>query len=933
VKEISVTRNPALFSGLALLHATLTLGQTPVLVLLRGDAQSPGGDQAIVETHLRALGASGVVRYSAINAIDATLPALTADRLAADPKVAHILSYDNASSRSFAELLRQIDHQAKSATGRVVSGAAPPSGPLSDLLDRLIDDHQLNVVLQGDPVTQANAITVGATAASGMRKPDFMGAGSGRSIEVALTRLGHLGVSSALARKALLINTAGSGRGWSPDSGWGEVNPDAIDALNTGQPVCVDQKNAGSGSSACFTGAIATTQDYETKSASPARITVVWNRSFPAGDSPYTRNLEIHVYDHAHNELAFDNSTADNVQQITAQSDSGLMVRVKLTQPIGPGEPEQPFALVSSVPLTTAPHTCTNVNSIAPSTMNFPSQGGTQSVTISVDPACNWQLGPVLTGMDIFAIPAQTSGIGPATVAVTAGPNPFNIQLTEHLVLMPDGFLGPYSAVTQDAGSTVKCSYTAAATGTLPILATGGSAGIGITASPSTCTSSASSNANWLTLSLTSGTGNWSPVLTASPNIQTNASTSSRMATVTVSGTTTGQTPPFSQGISITQSGLQCTFTLPTTPFNIPAGGIPQSSPQSFNVGVSNAACQLTASSGSTTFLYVINDGVVQTGLTSYKVQYWAAATTDTASRPAYIQAGGQTCAGNQDGKNPSPPPNTFDATVAADDVFGAGLVANLVPGDLTVKQGGTVVKANVSNLAGDGRILQIQGLDATKTFTLTLNLANYTVSPAAGLDVSKAHTSALFDAYANTGDPQPVDVDVKDFSSSPIPGALITLTASDASTVTGRTDAKGNWSGYRKGTKGITYTAKAEAAGYTFADSPQNVTKRLVRFKSQDFTGQVDLVLNPDVGMGPSDLSTLIDSIDIQVAPAAPASPTKTSSGNTIHWSMALDPAKTYTVTFKSTSTVFKVSFPGGNLQITEKKPDLKESAGVVKR
>jgi hypothetical protein len=865
-------RKLAPLAVLALASAAIVLGQDPSnssLILLKGQPQRDPvtlrGDQSVVERHLKALGASGIVRYASINALDATLPALTADRLLADPKVAHILSNDNASSRSFAELLRQIDDAAKSphvVSAVLPDGDIPSTVPLSALVDRLIDQYKLSVVVRGGSGNQANAITVSPAPVSGMHKPDFVGVDSGHTIEDALNRLNGMGVSSALARKGILINTANPASGWSPDSGWGAVNAEAIStlaALNPSQGVCVDQTQIGrSGDSSCFTGVISTTQDYETKSTSPAKITVVWNRSFAADESPYARNLEIHVYDHAHNELAFATSDVDNVHQVTAQSDSGLLIRVKLTQPLGAGEPPQEFALVSSVSLSSAPHACTSVNGISPSTMNFSSQGGTQSVTISVDPACNWQLAPVLTGMDIFAIPAQSSGIGPATVAVTAPANPYSVQISEHLVLMPDGFLGPYTVVTQDAGTAVKCNYTAATTGTLPIAATGGSAGISITASPSTCTSSASSNSTWLTLSLTSGTGNWSPVLTASPNIQINTSTSSRTATVNVSGTTSGQNPPFSKSLSITQSGLACTFTLPTTPFHIPAVGISQSSPQSFTVGVSNSACQLTASSGSTAFLYVINDGVMQTGKTSYTVQYWAGANTDTASRPAYIEAGGQTYGGDQDGKS-TPPPNTFDATVAADNVFPQKdeglLIANLAPGDLTVKQNGKVVAANVTTLNGDARFLIVHGLTAGQTYTLTLTLKGYSVLPK-GLNVSQTHASALFDAYNSLDDPKPVDVDVKDFLNKAIPDVLITLTASDGTTVTGKTNAEGKWSGYRKGTQGITYTAKVVATGYTFDNNPQNVA-RLVSFKSKEWTGHVELAgvykISTSLGASPS--------------------------------------------------------------------------------
>src|ERR1700722_505712 len=211
---------------LALAHVAAVLGQTPtsnVLIMLQDQTQRDpvvrSGDQAVVQAHLTALGASGVVRYNAINALGATLPPLTADRLAVDPKVAQILSYDNAASRPVATLLRQIDGAAQSSPGHVVSAAMPdgdfpPAGPLSQLVDRLIDQLGLTVLLRGGSGIQANAITVGPAAIPGMQKPDFIGSGSGRNIEQALTRLTQMGVTSALARKALVINAAESANGW-----------------------------------------------------------------------------------------------------------------------------------------------------------------------------------------------------------------------------------------------------------------------------------------------------------------------------------------------------------------------------------------------------------------------------------------------------------------------------------------------------------------------------------------------------------------------------------------------------------------------------------------------------------------------------------------------------------------------------------------------
>ena len=82
---------------------------------------------------------------------------------------------------------------------------------------------------------------------------------------------------------------------------------DAIDALNTGGPICVQQTQQAS---SCFAGPITATEDYETKSSSPVKITVAWSRGQAAS------NLEIHVYDHAHKELAAATTDDGNVQRV-----------------------------------------------------------------------------------------------------------------------------------------------------------------------------------------------------------------------------------------------------------------------------------------------------------------------------------------------------------------------------------------------------------------------------------------------------------------------------------------------------------------------------------------------------------------------------------------------------------------------------------------
>ena len=671
--------NRLLIPALAALQTGLLFAQAPptnVLILLNDQPQRIAPHN-LIERHLRSLGASAVTHYTSFNAVSAVLPPLTLDRLSADPIVAKVLSYPPASSRALFDLLDRIDRAATSSSTRAIDVTLPadiaePGPDLSQLVDQLIDDYQLTVILQGGSGVQANAITIGPASAQGIAKSDFIGAGSASSVRDAIARMTQSGVTHPLARKAILISSAKTTSGWSSDSGWGLVDPDG--AAN--QADC----GVGANPSHCLLGATASSRSYVINSGSPAKITAVWNQG------AVLHNLELHVYDMAHHELAADITARNNVHQVTAQSDGGLIVEVALSQPIASTAAPLEFALASSVPMTGPNVTCTGspTITISPSSLHFLAQGGTQSVTITTGaPGCNWSVGPGPRSQDIFALPNPGSGVGSSSVLVTAVPNVLPRTLNENLVAMPDGFLGPSIPVTQDAGTGVQCTYTAAATGTLPLPATGGSAGINITASDPTCGSSLSNDSPaWLTLSPASSSGNWAPVLTAAPNVQLNTSTSQRSAQVVVNGAPSSSGPPFTQGFSISQSGVSCSFTVPSTPFSIPAAGISQSAPQSFTVGVSNAACPWNASSP-TSFVHVVNQGVTQTGSTSYSVKYWADPNTTTTKLPATIKAGDQTYSGNED----APPTPSITITSPADG-------ATFTVGDVVT------VKWNATNLA-----------------------------------------------------------------------------------------------------------------------------------------------------------------------------------------------------------------------------------------
>jgi hypothetical protein len=659
-------RRRSILSVLAVVHAALAFGQTQssnVLLMLRDQTQL-AGDHSLVEGHLKVLGGSGLIHYSAFPALSATLPPLTIERISADPNIAGVLAYPADSSRAMFDLLGQIDRAPTSSTAHVFNATLPDDAPdadpaFSQLLDRLIDEHHLTVVLRGGHGTLANAITVGPSGAPDAQKADFVGADSAASLASAIDRLNQAGVTDPLARKAMLINSAATTSGWSSDSGWGALSVDAVSALvdtNSGQAACIDQSQTqesqtkAPGESVCFTGSTANTALYETKSGTPAKLTLVWNRSFGSDGSPISRGFELHVYDHSHNELASAVSESGNVLQVTAASDSGLVIKVITHGPPDGSATPAKFALASSVQLQASTDPCADLQ-VNSTTFTVPPQGGTLNLIVTASSTCYWSLG-VTSGQGLVdAAPNQiTEGPGNLTIPLTAMANTRGVTLTEDMEVYnfaTNTTIIPLIVFTQ-APNTQTCTYTAATTGTLPIAATGGGAGISITASDTTCSSSVSNDSPaWLTLSSSSNSGSWTDGLTAPANVQLNTSSVQRTANVTVTGTS------FSQSFSIAQAGLTCTYTVPSAAISVPSSGISSSQPQSFTVGVSNAACPWTASS-STPFIHVVNQGVTQSGKRSYAVPFWADANTGGAQRPGYAQVGDKIVDLIQGGDDPS---------------------------------------------------------------------------------------------------------------------------------------------------------------------------------------------------------------------------------------------------------------------------------------
>jgi len=236
---------------------------------------------------------------------------------------------------------------------------------------------------------------------------------------------------------------------------------------------------------------------------------------------------------------------------------------------------------------------------------------------------------------------------------------------TTYQIRITPGDPGTYPAVSGSFAITdPPCTFTAKASTTNPNLQftyAGGTGGIDITGSPSTCASSISNDSpGWLTLTgnILSGTGNWTPTFTIPANSKLNASTQQRTANLVVTGTSSGSGTPFSQKFSVTQSGLQCNYTLNPAALSLPPEGILQSAAAKIAVTTSASACQWTASSSSISVHLIQSGSSPNTG--SGSVLFWVDANNTGADRTDKIQIGDQSAIGVQG--YIKDPPKTFSA-------------------------------------------------------------------------------------------------------------------------------------------------------------------------------------------------------------------------------------------------------------------------------
>ena len=202
--------------------------------------------------------------------------------------------------------------------------------------------------------------------------------------------------------------------------------------------------------------------------------------------------------------------------------------------------------------------------------------GGAAAVGVLAPGGCAWTTDP---GPSWISVTSGGSGSGNSAVPVG-----LSVQANSSTAARSAGVLiaGRTFQVTQDG---VPCSFSLSAVNPMQP-APGGGGSVAITAAGSGCGWVATSNAEWLHLSATSGTGDGSITFT----VDTNPAAAARSATLTVAG----------QNIVVGQAGTTCSFSLNSPSATLPAAGGGSS------VRLTTAAgCTWTAASNAPSWLHI----------------------------------------------------------------------------------------------------------------------------------------------------------------------------------------------------------------------------------------------------------------------------------------------------------------------------------------
>ncbi len=250
--------------------------------------------------------------------------------------------------------------------------------------------------------------------------------------------------------------------------------------------------------------------------------------------------------------------------------------------------------------------TCTFT--ISPLNQTFTSAAGTGSVTVTAANGCNW----AATSNDSWiTVTSGSTGSGNGTVSYSVTANSGSAQRVGTITIA-----GQVHSITQAGVAT--CSYTISPV-SLSFNASGGPGSVNVS-SANGCNWTATSNDAWITInSGSTGSGNGS----VSYTVANNTTTTQRTGTITVAG----------QTHTVTQNGLQCTFTISPTALSYTAAG----GTGSVNVTAA-AGCTWTATTSDSWI--TITSG---TGTGNGTAGYTVTANTGTTQRLGSVTVAGQT--------------------------------------------------------------------------------------------------------------------------------------------------------------------------------------------------------------------------------------------------------------------------------------------------
>ncbi len=247
--------------------------------------------------------------------------------------------------------------------------------------------------------------------------------------------------------------------------------------------------------------------------------------------------------------------------------------------------------------------------SITPTAQSFTATGGNATVNVTSPNGCAWT---ATSNNSWLTVTSGTSGNGNGTVGYTVAANPTTLPRTGTLMIAGQTF-----SVTQEA---LACTY-AFSLMNQTINASAGTGQVDMTTNAATCPWTATSSADWLTItSGASGTGNGTIrfAVTANPAL------TPRTTTIVSNG----------QLHIVTQAGIVCTYALSSTALSVPNSG----GNGIVNV-TSQAVCAWTAASNASWI--TVTSGASSSG--NGAVAFTVATNATTTQRTGTLTIAGQT--------------------------------------------------------------------------------------------------------------------------------------------------------------------------------------------------------------------------------------------------------------------------------------------------